>query len=145
MTGKTHSAETKANMSKTQINIDRTGENNPFYGRIHSAEFKSRMSEIMSGKVKSEETKQKMSEAKSGENRPNFGITPSDETKVLISSALGGGTIYVYNSEGTLVNTFCSTRKAAEEFGCSHVTIANYIKNGELFQDKWILTLSVKE
>src|SRR5690606_34196174 len=103
------------------------------------------MSEAKKGKVKSEGTKQKMSEAKSGVNHPLFGKIPSIETKALISAALGGGTIFVYDSDGILVNTFCSTREAAVFFNCSHVSIANYIKNGKVFQDKWLLTLSVKE
>ena len=50
-----------------------------------------------------------MSEAKSGVNHPLFGKTPSIKTKALISAALGGGTIFVYDSDGILVNTFCST------------------------------------
>lgn len=33
-----------------------------------------------------------------------------------MSVVKGGGTIYVYDSQGTLVNTFSSARKAAEYF-----------------------------
>lgn len=123
----------------------RLGENNTFYGKTHTEETKTLMSEAKKGKVKSEETKQKMSEVKSGVNHPLFGKTPSIGTKALISAALGGGTIFGYDSDGILVNTFCSTREAAKFLNCSHVSIANYIKNGKVSQGKWLLTLSVKE
>jgi len=38
-----------------------------------------------SGRIKSEEEIKKISEAKKGENNPNWGKTPSEETKILLS------------------------------------------------------------
>jgi group I intron endonuclease len=134
--GYKHSDESLAKMSQAN-----KGESNPFYGRIHSAEFKSRMSEANKGKVKSEETKQKMSEAKVGQSNPMFSRTHSAESKTKMSLAKGT-TIYVYNTQGSLVYTFSSARKAAEHLKCSHVTITNYIKNGKLLQDVWKLLTS---
>jgi hypothetical protein len=42
-------------------------------------------------------------------------------------SVAKGTAIYVYDSNGTLVNTFSSGRKAAEHFDCSHPTIFKYL------------------
>jgi hypothetical protein len=40
-----------------------------------------------------------------------------------MSVAKGGSTIYVYDSQGSLVNSFSSARKAAVHFKCSYPTI----------------------
>jgi hypothetical protein len=37
-----------------------------------------------------------------------------------MSIAKGGGTIFVYNTEGSLENTFTSARNAAEEYDTTH-------------------------
>jgi len=107
------------------------------------------------GKLHSEETKTKISFAISGENHYNFGkllseetkakmrIPKSEETKTKMSIVKSGRTIYVYDSQGTLVNTFSSARKAAEYFYCCHKTIKRYSINGKQFQDKWILSASL--
>lgn len=61
-----------------------------------------------------------------------------------MSSVKGGGTIYVYDTQSTLVNTFTSTREAALHFNCSHITIARHLKNGKLlFQGNWYLSKSL--
>jgi hypothetical protein len=60
-----------------------------------------------------------------------------------MSVVKGGGTIYVYDSQGTLVNTFSSARKAAEYFYCCHKTIKRYSINGKLFKEQWILSASL--
>lgn len=81
---------------------------------------------------------------KTGELHPMFGISPSAETLTKMSIAKGGGTIYAYDLQGKLLNSFSSARKAAEYFNCHHPVIMRYVKNGKLFQDKWILSLSKK-
>lgn len=86
------------------------------------------------GYVKSPETKALISKAL-------IGIPRTSETKVKISASRGGGTIYQYDLDGSLVNTFCSTRKAAEHIGCSHTIISRHIKNGKLFRRQWKFTL----
>lgn len=58
-----------------------------------------------------------------------FGKTHTTEAKERIS-ATQGTAIYVYDLQGSLVNTFSSARKAAEEYDISHVTIMRYAKNG---------------
>jgi group I intron endonuclease len=122
--GSVYSEETIAKMSEAKKGesnpmFGRTGENHPFYGKIHSDETIAKLREANLDKPKTEETKLKMSISK------------------------GGGTIFVYDSDSTLVNTFCSTREAAKFFNCSHTLIANYIKNGKLFQGKWILSTTI--
>ena len=120
--GSQHTEETKSFMKKIKI-----GENNPMFGFIHSAESKAKMK-----KPRSEETKAKMKKPK------------TEETKTRMSIAKGGGTIYIYDTNNSLVNTFNSTRKATEFTNCSHVTITKYIKSGKLFKDKWIFSLILK-
>jgi group I intron endonuclease len=105
------------------------------------------------GYIHSEESIAKISFALSGENNPMFGRirenhhffgkTHTADTKAKMSAAQGTA-IYVYSSDkSTLVNSFCSANKAAESFKCCHKTIKRYIKNGELFRDKWILSTSL--
>lgn len=77
---------------------------------------------------------------KTGENHPFFGRNHSSETIAKISVSKGGGTIYVYDSKGSLVNIFNSTREAGKFFNCSHVTIYKYLKNGKLFKKQWIFS-----
>lgn len=86
-------------------------------GSVHSEESKALMK-----RPKSKATRALMSKAKSGVNHPK------------------GSSIYQYARDGSLVNTFCSTRKAAEFFNWAHNTIARDIRNGELFQNQWILS-----
>jgi hypothetical protein len=50
------------------------------------------------------------------------GIEKSEEHKAKIGLA-NGTTIYLYDLHGSLVNTFCSARKAAEYLDSSHHTI----------------------
>lgn len=135
-------------------------------GKVHSVETLVKMSDAKSGKTHSAETLLKMSEAK-------FGLTHSEETKAKISakikevlsdsairtkmnvpkseehkaklSAVKGTAIFVYDINGTLINTFSSFREAAIFFNSSHPTISKYSINGELFQGKWILSTSAKE
>jgi hypothetical protein len=82
----------------------------------------------------SEETKLKISEAIKG-------IPKTEGHKTNLSIVKGGGTIFVYDTQGSLVNSFSSARKAAEHFKSSHPTIVRYVKNGQLFQDKWKLSI----
>jgi len=103
----------------------------------------------------SEETKALMSKAKIGKNNPMFGVVRSGEghprgmlgkchsTETLgkISASMGTA-IYVHDSEGSLVNTFSSARKAAEHYNSSHSTIIKHVKNNKLFQSKWFLSYS---
>lgn len=71
--GRIHSAETKTAISEIM-----KGENHPFYGKNHSSETLEKMSgknNHFYGKTHLSETLVKMSEAKLGENHPMFGKT----------------------------------------------------------------------
>lgn len=89
----------------------RTGENQPMYGKTHTSE-----------------TKALLSKTHRGENNPMYNKTHKEETIVKMSIAKGGNIIYVYDSEGLLINTFISTRKAAVYFKVNHKTIIKFLK-----------------
>lgn len=82
-----------------------------------------------------------MSEANKGENNPMYGRTgeyhprgmfgKSQSAETLIS-ALIGTAIFVYNTDGTLADSFTSARKAALDFKVDKNTILRYVKNGNL-------------
>src|SRR5688572_15723139 len=74
-----------------------------------SAETRVKISEAKKGKCYCAETKAKMSEAK-------------------------GTLIYLYDSHGSLVNTFLFARKAAEYFKVCHKTIIKYTRNGRMVE-----------
>jgi hypothetical protein len=80
----------------------------------------------------------------SGKNNHMYGKIHSIETIEKMSIAKGGRTIYVYDTNDLLVNSFCSVRKAAEFFNSSYPTIKRYCSNSNLFQGKWILSTSEK-
>jgi len=124
---RTHTEESKASISLALININRTGENHLYYGKTHSAE-----------------TKALMSLTRSGENNSMLAKTHSAKSKIKMSTAQGT-TIFVYDSNGSLVDTFTSVRKTGKYFNYFPTTIKKYTKTGELFQDKWILSFTAKE
>lgn len=97
------------------------------HGRIHSTETKALMSKALSGK---------------NHSRGFLGKIHSPETIMKISTSKGGSSIYVYDTQGTLVNSFSSARKAAEVLGTNYHTILKYAKNGNIFKDKWKLFTS---
>jgi hypothetical protein len=45
-----------------------------------------------------------------------YGKQHSVDTLVKMSIAKGGNTIYVYDTHGTIVNSFCSSRQTANFF-----------------------------
>jgi group I intron endonuclease len=116
--GYKHTEESKTLMSKIQNSIDKTGGNNPMFGKTHSAETRAKMSESRKGKTHLAETIAKI-------------------------SATQGTAIFVFDSVGTLINSFTSARKAAIYFECSQSTILKYAQNGKKFQGNWILSISL--
>lgn len=123
-------------------------------GYNHTKETREKIRKAVNGREHTEETKTLMSKSKIGggnpmygkigENSPNFGKSRSSDTRAKMSIIKGGGTIFVYDSDGSLVNSFESARKAAEELNCDHKTILRYAKSGELFRDQWILSTFLK-
>ena len=133
--GFTHTEDSKAKMSFAQKSINRSGENNPrgMLNKPHSEKTKALISSRMSGRIVSLETKALISLTNSGKNHPMSGKTHTTEAKEKIS-ATQGTAIFVYDSLGSLVNSFSSARKAAEHFDVSHITIMRYTKNGRQFK-----------
>lgn len=153
--GRRVSAETKAKLS-----LIMSGENHPLFGKTHSTDTINKISLARLGKTHSDKTKALISKALSGENNPMLGKNHSTETKALLSqinmgksvlpetkkklSEIHGTTIYVYSPDKmTLINSFSSARKAAEEFNVSKDTILKYTKDGKLFKEQWILSTSL--
>jgi len=136
--GRSLSAETKALISENMS--DRTGENHSNFNKLYFTETKEKMSIAKTGdknnfygRTHSIETIVKMREAK-------LGISKSEDHKTKISLAKGGGTIFVYNSDHLLVNSFESARKAAEYFNVDKNTIVRYSNSGNLFKNEWLLS-----
>jgi hypothetical protein len=51
--------------------------------------------------------------------------------------------IFVYDTQGSLINNFSSVNKTTKFFNCSPVTILKYIKNKKLFKKEGILSTNV--
>jgi len=68
---------------------------------------------------------------------------PKTEEQKAKFSATRGTSIFVYDIQGTLLNSFSSGRKAAEHFECSESTIMKYSRNGLVFKGHWILSSSL--
>lgn len=107
-------------------------------GTLHSDESIAKMSEVQKN-IDRTGVKNPM-HGRIGDLHPTFGLSHSIASKAKISEAKGT-TIFVYDSEGSLVNTFNSANKAAEHFNCSHTTIIRNAKNNKLFKDNWYLSL----
>jgi hypothetical protein len=71
------------------------------------------MSETRKDKTHTPETKIKFSEAKKGQNHRMFNKNHSVETIAKMSAAQGT-IIFLYDYNGSLVNTFSSVRKTGE-------------------------------
>jgi group I intron endonuclease len=108
-------------------------------GAQHSKDSIARMSEIQRNIDRTGEENPMY--GKTGDNHPRFGKSHSTVSRTKISETKGT-IIYVYDSEGLLVNSFSSANKASEEFNCSHTTIIRNAKNNKLFQGKWYLSFS---
>jgi group I intron endonuclease len=108
-------------------------------GALHSEDSIARMSEIQRNIDRTAMNNPMY--GKIGDNHPRFGKSHTIDSRTKISETKGT-IIYVYNSEGSLVNSFSSANKASEEFKCSHTTIIRNAKNGKLFQEKWYLSFS---
>jgi group I intron endonuclease len=102
--GRVHSEKSKLNMSKPKSDsskmgrYDKSGKNNPFYGRTHSEETKQKIREATKNQVFTEETYKKISEAN---KKPILQFTKEGEFVAEYPSrndaakavGIGGGTI----------------------------------------------------
>ena len=62
----------------------------PMRGRHHTGKTKQKMSRASKGKPKTEKHKRNISKSKKGKNNPNYGRSPSNETRIKRSRALMG-------------------------------------------------------
>jgi hypothetical protein len=74
-----------------------------------------------------------MSLANKGKSSANKGLSPSAETRTLISAAKGTA-IFVYDLNGLLVKCFSSDRRSAKHFGSNHSTILNMLHLKKLLE-----------
>lgn len=77
---------------------------------------------------------------KTGENSSRSGVSPSNDIITKMNVAKGGGTIYVYDTQSSLVNTFSFARKTVASFNTNHQMIMRYVKNGKIFKKQWFLS-----
>lgn len=59
-----------------------------------------------------------------------------------MSLTKGEGIIYIYNTQGSFVNSFYSARKAAEFLKIDYQVIMIYLRSGKIFKEQWILSTS---
>jgi len=97
-------------------------------GQSHTEETKAKISTTKKGHFVSEGTKALMSTRMQGENNPNYGKVAANAAAVL-----------VYNTDGTLVQSFSSQSAAAKFFGIDRSNISRYIKSGRTFRENFVL------
>jgi len=133
-----HSEETKAKISKAL-----TGENHPMFGII--GENHPRFGIFLSADIIANMSKAQKSIDRTGQKNPRgmLGRIHTSDTLAKMSIAKGVGTIFVYDTQGSLVNTFISARKAAVFFNTNHQIIMRYVRNGGIFKEQWILSRSL--
>jgi group I intron endonuclease len=157
ITGENHPSYGQSLSKQTRVKISEamSGGNNPMYGRTgenHPMYGITGENHPSYGQSLSEQIRGKISEAMSGENHFNFGKSLSKETKALMSIAHTGENssvnkrVFVYSNTTLtiLFHKFVSCSEAAKYFFCSIMSISRYLKNGKLFQEQWILSLSKK-
>jgi group I intron endonuclease len=110
-----HTEQTKAKISKAL-----TGENHPIFGI--TGENHPRFGISISNDTIAKMGKAQRRIDRTGDNYPRkmLGRTHTPDTLAKMSVAKGRGIIYVYDTQGSLVNTFSSTRKAAVFFNSNH-------------------------
>ena len=75
------------------------GENNPFFGKVHTEQSKKKIGESNRGRKDNEETKIKKSLSHRGEKNINFGKPREELVKKKISDSLKGRKSYVRSEE----------------------------------------------
>lgn len=132
-----------AEITKKKISEANSGENNYWFGKKRSEEFKKQVSEKMKGIPKSEETKKKMSE-----NNAKYwlGKTPSEETRKKLSNAFKGRFINREDSskrvfqykDDVLIAVYPSRNEAARQTGFRATSIGNCCNGGYYSKGKWV-------
>lgn len=140
-----HSEKTKqkirmANLGKTRSKETREKISETLKGIIFSEETRKKFSLACIGITLSSETKEKISKSISGDKHSLYGNTHSVETRRKMSKAKGTS-IFVYNLDLQLIETFTSATMAAQYFKCSPHTIMKYARLEKFFQSEYKLSL----
>lgn len=112
------------------MSVVKFGENNPFHGRTHTDKTKWKMSVTHTGKIRTDETKKKMSAAQTGK-------THTVESKQKMSkSRLGeknhkSKKVYQYDMDNVFVQSFASSRDAAQSINKNSGTNIRKCANGK--------------
>jgi group I intron endonuclease len=131
--GYSHSLEIRAKIRKAlsdpliraKMSEAKKGENNHMFNKEVTLETRAKMSASISKAMSNLTIRAKLSKAHLGAKNSNFGKARSPETLAKMSAAQRS-TIFLYDSNGSLVNTFSSVRKAGKFFNCSPTTINKY-------------------
>lgn len=123
--------------AKKKLSFLFSGELNPFWSKTHSSDTLEKMSALkkgsnnpMFGKEKSKEFIENMLKDKKGINNPMFGKIKSEETLAKIRK-----TVYVYNSDKTLINFYESVGLAVKDLHISSETIKKYKDTGKTYKN----------
>jgi group I intron endonuclease len=131
MLGYNHTAETKALMSKSQQQVDRSGENHPMYGKTHTTETKAAISAAKLGTTHTAESKALMSERKLG-NTNGLGNTNASRSPIFG---------YEHDSR-KLVGEYTSLFEASKSLEIPYTTLRRYLSNGKVWNNKFIIRSS---
>jgi group I intron endonuclease len=122
---------------KPEYNINPIAESR--LGTLHSEELIAKMNEIQK------------SINRTGVNNPMFRLTDENHHLFGLSHCIASRakineaketTIFVYDTQSSLVNIFNSANKVAKFFNCFHTTILKNANNNKLFKNKWYLFLN---
>lgn len=127
-----------------KISLPKSEEAKQNMRKPRSEEAKLNMRKPRSEKAKLNMSKSLSEAHKAKISKAHKGKVHSSDTLAKISAARGT-TIYVYDSNNFLVNTFNSATLASKFFKCSKTTILRYANNGKLFKGQQILSFTAKE
>jgi group I intron endonuclease len=108
----------------------------PMYGRNHSEESKTKISNAMTGKTLTDDTKTKISDSLTGEKNPMFGKTGENHHNYGQPRAEGAGRpsqqIEVTDIKNNITTSYDSIHEAARILNLPNSqAISNYIKNNK--------------
>lgn len=131
--GRTHSKETRKKLSEAHKG-KQMGEDNPFYGKTHTDEFKEKMRVFRTGNKASDETKAKLSEMRKGEGNVMFGKVHKPETIKKMSVP-----VVQYTKDGIFVKDWMSATEAAKSLvkGQGNITTCAQGKSATAYGFIW--------
>jgi len=113
-------------------------------GYRHTEEALAKIYEAMTGRTLSGDTRAKMSDAKTGTNNPMLGKVPTNAFPAGVNNPKFGITptnamsIYVYDLDYVLLNTFTSQVAAAEWLNTSRWTVMRYLRSGKVWNNQYL-------